>query len=183
MNKARRFTPLGLVLIISLVANALLVGLLLGNRLGTARPGDHLPGAPGGGGSFFIARGMESVVPEETRGELHDAFREAFRESRDARLRKHDARLALSRALAAEPFDEQAVEEAFTAIREADDALTARFQETLTSELAALEPEQRAALVAWMKDMQARREKHMRRRGDHHRRPPEDGGPPPGETP
>ncbi|WP_084398387.1 periplasmic heavy metal sensor [Henriciella aquimarina] len=167
MSRLKSLSPLAVALVISLVANALLLGLVLGNSLGKpARDGDdgRRGGPRGGGEEFMLARGLESVVPEETQDEMRETFRETFRKSRDLWQAKHEARDALTKALAARPFDQAAVDAAFADMRAADDALKARFQSALSDQFESLTQDQRDALVARLEEIEARRERWRERR-------------------
>ncbi len=181
MSRARALPPLAIVLVISLAVNALLIGLFAGNLLGRPdHPGDR--GPRGGNSDFMMARSIEDVVPEADRDQIRQAFRQAFRDSRDIWTEKRAARTALSEALAAEPFDAAAVDQAFADMRAADQALTARFQSVLSQELADLSVEQRATLVERLNEINRRRMERVDRHKDR-RGPPDDGDGPPGDGP
>ena len=174
MSRLRALSPVAIILVISLVANALLIGLVAGNMLGKPRGDGGPPGGPRGGGEdFMLARGLENVVPEAARTEMREAFRDAFRKSRGLWQQKREAREALTAALAAEPFDPARVDAAFEAMREADRALTARFQTELSQQFEGLTAEQRAELVSWLRDMEERRAKWRERRREDRRPPPD----------
>lgn len=178
----KKFSPLLLGLIVSLIANALLAGLLIGGLLGKPKHGHRSPGR--GDPDFAIARGIQSVVPESERGEIRSAFMAAFEESRQLIDEKREAQRRLSAALVAEPFSQSDVDEAFADVRMADLVLKERFQATLSQELAKMEPEQRVALGEWLQQVERRSGRFRGRRGDGERGwrrppPPEDGPPPP----
>lgn len=171
MSKSRRISGLAVALVVSLVVNALLVGLVLGNML--ARPHhdhDRRGGGPRGGGDFAIARGIERVVPEAERAEIRSAFRAAFRSSRTQFMRKREARQGLIEALGAEPFEPATIDRAFGEMREADRALTERFQSVLSEQIAGLSDAERAELVNWMQEVEARRRRHFEHRREDRRR-------------
>ncbi|MEQ9314898.1 MAG: periplasmic heavy metal sensor [Henriciella sp.] len=176
----KKFSPLLLGLIVSLIANALLAGLLIGGLLGKPRHGDRGPGR--GDPDFAIARGIQSVVPESERDEIRSAFMTAFGESRELIDEKREAQRRLSEALVAEPFSQSDVDQAFADIRMADLVLKERFQATLSDELAKIDPAERRALGEWLRQVEERRGRFHGRRGDGERgwrrRPPDEGPPP-----
>lgn len=173
MSRTRALSPVGIVLAVSLIVNALLVGLLIGRTLGDEdRPPKDRGGR--GGDEFEIARAIEQVVPEDTHDDIRSAFREAFREARPLIGEKRSAQRALRETLAADPFDRDAMRAAFENIRTIDDRLTRTFQGTLVEELAELTPQQRQDMAAWLDEMDERRRERRDRRGKR-------GGPPPDE--
>lgn len=173
----KRFSPLLLGLIISLIVNALFVGLIVGGMLGKPRHGHGGPGR--GNPDFAIARGIQSVVPESERDEIRSAFRAAFMESRELIGKKREAQSRLSEALVATPFDKAAVDEAFAEIREADNVLKERFQSVLSERLAEMDPSERQALGEWLRDMEERFGRRGGRRGDGEWRKRGEDSPPP----
>lgn len=170
MSERSRFSTLAVALVASLVVNALLVGLVLGNVMGRPHHNhDRRERGPRGGGDFAIARGIERVVPEEDRAEIRSVFREAFRSSREQFIAKREAREGLNEALAAEAFNPAAVDRAFANMREADRALTERFQTVLSEQIGSLSDAERAELVTWMQEVEARRRRHFQRRREDRR--------------
>lgn len=183
MSQPRALSPLGVVLAISLIANALLLGLWIGNAMGKGKP-PHDRGPRGGGEEAVIARALESILPEGSRQEMRSAFREGFRKAAPYMLQKRQARQELKAALGAEPFDPAAVEAAFDRILEADQRLTRSFHGVLAEELSSLTQTQRNELVAWMDELEATRREWRSHRKDRGDRPDGRGGPPPpGEGP
>ncbi|WP_300393589.1 periplasmic heavy metal sensor [Henriciella sp.] len=187
MSRRRALSTLGIALVVSLIANALLIGLILGNAIGKPDRPHHERGPRGGGEEFEIARGMESVMPDSAHKEMRQAFREAFREARPYWVQKRQAQQALRDAMDADPFDRSAVEAAFTGIRDADQRLTRSFHTVLADELSSLTLDQREDLVGWLKKVDE--ERRARWREHHDRRPGGHGdrhGPPlspPGDEP
>ncbi|MEE2879123.1 MAG: periplasmic heavy metal sensor [Pseudomonadota bacterium] len=169
MSQRRALSSLGIVLAISLIANAALFGLLLGNAVGKGKPPPDR-GPRGGGEEAVIARALESVLPDSARREMRSAFRAGFREAAPFMQQKREARQALKEALAANPFNAGAVEAAFEDIRNADQRLTESFHGVLAEELASLTQDQRDELVAWMEEMDAKRREWRaeRREGRRH---------------
>ncbi|MCR9195723.1 MAG: periplasmic heavy metal sensor [Hyphomonas sp.] len=154
-------------LVVSLIVNALLIGVLIGGGLGQRKAGPP-PGGPGGSEQALI-RGIERSLPDDQRQIVRRAFRQAFVESREQRIAVRDARQRLARLLAAETYDADAVRESFQKLREADAAMRAQMQDVLAEQFGTLTAEQRRAIL---EDLNRR----SRRRGG-----PEDGrrGPPP----
>lgn len=156
----KKLSALTIALIASLVANALLIGLVAGAHLGKPKPSERGPGRANP--DFILARSIQAVVPDAEREEIRAAFRQAFRESRDYIDAKRDAQARLRTAMLATPFDKAAVDQAFADIRAADAVLNERFQASLADQLSSLSAEEREALGARLKEMD---EKFGRRRG------------------
>ena len=172
MSDRSRLSRTSIALIVSLVANALLIGFLVGGQLGER---ERERRGPRGGTEHMIARGIESIMPERERGEIRTAFRDAFRSARGQWQEKRMARDRLIEALRQTPFDRAAVDQAFADMRAADVSLNENFQTTLTDQLAELDDAQR------LEEVEARR---AERRGRSDRRGGPDGdgdrrGPPP----
>ena len=172
MSQQRALSTLGIVLVISLIANALLVGLWIGNMVGRGSNTPVERGPRGGGEDAVIARALESVLPDGARQDMRAAFRQGLREAAPYMRDKHQARQQLKDALAADPFDPAALQRAFEKIRAADERLTRSFHAVLSDELATLSPDQRAELVAWMDRMEARRRAWHGRFGEDGHGPP-----------
>ncbi|WP_084419543.1 periplasmic heavy metal sensor [Henriciella litoralis] len=163
MSALKRLSPLAIALAVSLIANALLVGLVLGDRL--APRSDHRGPPRGGGGDFTIARGIDQIVPEGERNEIRQAFRSAFMDSRERFQDKREARDALTEALAQTPYNKTAVDQAFERMRRTDTELTRSFQTVLSEQLSGLSDAQRAELVTWLEEVESRRQERRERRG------------------
>ncbi|MEM5517862.1 periplasmic heavy metal sensor [Henriciella sp. AS95] len=168
----KKFSPLTIALIVSLVANALLIGLVAGSILG--KPDKRHRGPGRANPDFMIARGIQSVVPDSERKQIRQAFRQAFADSRALIDEKREAQRRLREAMLQTPFDQEAVEQAFADIRAADIVLNERFQASLTEALADLDESEREALGAWLEDMDERFDRRRTRRGerDGQREPP-----------
>lgn len=156
-------SALSMALIASLIVNALLIGLVAGGALGKKGERSH---GHRGGADFQMARELETIVPEGNRGEIRQAFREAFVQSRGQWREKREARRAMMTALSAEPFEPQSLEDAFARMREADTALTRNFQTTLVEQIARLSDSERAELVAWLETVERERRERRERRGE-----------------
>jgi uncharacterized membrane protein len=175
MSEKRALSGLAVGLVISLIANALLIGVLVGGWLGEPDRGHRGPR----GGDHMVARGIEAIVPETNRGEIREAFGQAFRESRSAWRDKREARQTMVEAIAQTPFDKTELENAFERLRVADAAMTRAFQTTLVSQVSELSDSERADLVVWLEEMQGRRaerrrERRSERRDGSRRAPPSD---------
>lgn len=153
-------------LVVSLIVNALLIGVLIGGGLGQRKAGP--PPGGGAGGEQALIRGIDRSLPDEQRRLVRRAFRQAFAESREQRIIVRDARQRLGQLLAAEPYDAEAVRESFRELREADAAMRARIQDVLAEQFGALTVEQRRAII---EDLNKRRPPRGRP-GDDRRGPP-----------
>jgi len=166
MSEATK-TRLPIWLIVSLMANALLVGLLIGGGLGKKRAG---PSNIGPGAERALVQSLDQAIPNDQRREVRQAFRRAFANSRQERVRLRDARRQLGRLLAADPYDSDAVAAAFEDMREADDAMKASMHEALAEHFGALSVEQRRAIIRDFNDRSNRNRNDRGPRGD--RQPP-----------
>lgn len=155
-------------LIVSLIANALLIGVLIGGGLGQRKAG---PPPSAVGQEESIIRGIDRALPDEERREVRQIFRRAFADSRDERVRVRNARRALGRLMNAEQYDAEAVRAGFEELREADAAMKARMHNLIADQFGTLSAEQRRVIL---------RESNRadRRRGDRPP-PPRDRPPPP----
>ena len=131
-------------LIVSLMANALLIGVLIGGGLGQRKAGPPVVQA---GGEEALMRGIDRAVPDDQRRAVRQAFRRAFADTRRERVRVRDARQALGRLFAAEDYDAVKVKAGFAELREADAAMKARMHDVLAEQLGTLSVEERRALL------------------------------------
>ena len=150
-------------LIASLMANALLIGLFIGGGLGQKRAGPPLGGH---GGEQALIRGIDQSVPEDQRQAVRRTFRRAFADTRQERIRLRDVQSELGRRLSAEPYDAEAVRDAFEEMRKAEAAMKARMHDVLAEQFGTLTAEQRRAVI---EDFNRRPRGKPGRRGD---RPP-----------
>lgn len=130
-------------LIVSLVANALLIGLLIGGGLGHRRGG----GPSMGGGEQALIRGIDQAVPEDQRRAVRKAFRSAFSDTREQRLRVREARRELASLLGAETYDAEAVRRGFEDLRNADAVMKSQMHGVLAEQFGTLTVEQRQAVL------------------------------------
>lgn len=147
-------TRLPIWLIVSLMANALLIGLLIGGGLGQRKAG---PGVVSGGSEQALMRAVDRSVSSDQRREVRTAFRRAFADTRPERVRIRNARRELGKLLAARNYDAQAVEAAFAELREADAEMKARMHSVLNAQFQDLTPEQRRGVVRDMNRPDQRR--------------------------
>ena len=154
-------------LVVSLIVNALLVGVIIGGGLGQRKAGP--PPGSSAGSEQALMRGIDRSLPDDERRVVRRAFREAFEGSREERMRVNDSRRRLGELLSAETYDAEAVRENFRQLREADSAMRAKIQDVLAEQFGTLTLEQRRVVI---KDLNQRRPR--RRRPDGERR-----GPPP----
>jgi len=136
-------------LVVSLIVNALLIGLIIGGGLGKRRDG---PPPHPGGSEMEIARGMESVVEGEDRAAMRQALRAAFERSRGERRELRQARRDLSQLLGAEPYDREAVLAGFARLRTADSNMKAGLHDELAIQLEKLSAEQRRAMLRFVEN-------------------------------
>jgi len=138
---------LGPVLLISLAVNLFLVGIF---AVGFLRQSHH------GRDGHSMALGLpHQVVARYLTEEERQTLRATMRENRSTfqplfkDLRA--ARLALSEAVAADPYDPEAAKEAFAAMRAGMDALATRSQGSLVDAFADLTPETRDKIAEALK--------------------------------
>jgi len=143
MSEARK-SRLPIWLIVSLLANALLIGLLIGGGLGQRKAG---PPAGLPGGEEALIRGIDRSVPEDQRRAVRQTFRRAFEDSRSERVAVREARQHLVQVLAADPYDPAAVQAGFADLRNAEARMKSRMQDVLAQQFGALTAEQRRAVM------------------------------------
>lgn len=159
---------LPLWLIISLIVNALLIGLVIGGGLHSKRyPERTYTQQP-------FSRGLPDNLPDADRAVVRDVFRTAARHSREERESVRLARRELATALNREPYDRDEVVQAFERLRSADMAVRQRLHEDLANRLEGLSPDQRRAILYTLD----RRDRRDRRHGGHPRRQPAEQPPP-----
>ena len=158
-------------LIVSLIVNALLIGLNIGGGLGNRRAG---PPAVVPGAEQALIRGIDRSIPAEQRDDIRQAFRRAFTDSRRERVEVRNAQRSLARLLAAEDYDAAAVQRGFADLREAEAAMKAKMHDVLSEKFGTLNAQQRRAII----QQQVRNQSRNRQsdRGD--RRPRDNGSPP-----
>lgn len=147
---------LGPVLLISLAVNLFLGGLF---AVGYFKDGRHHRGGHGmsmGMPHHVVARNLsedERQALRSTMRENRSTFQPLFKDLRDARL-------ALSEAVGADPYDPEATRQAFARMRAGMDALATRSQGALVEAFADLTPETRDKIAEALK--QGRRGDRMR---------------------
>lgn len=129
-----------IILVCSLAVNLLLVGGIAG-RLMAGPPGPPMPDHLG-----WVAR----LLDEDRRRELRPMFVDWVRETRPLRRDIHQSQLVLRDAIAAEPFDRDDVEAALSRLRENQLVWQAATHEELVAILAALRPEERERVIAFL---------------------------------
>lgn len=138
-------------LVISLMANMMLLGLLAGVLL---RPKPPTP--------TFDRRHERFVwVPKEgaERDVIMGVLREAFKASAQPREARNAARKALAEAVTKDPYDEQAVLDAFDLLRSADDAVYASTHREMARLFGDLTLEERTRMARFL--MRGPREREM----------------------
>lgn len=143
---ARRW--LGPAFLVSLAFNLFLVSLI-------AVP--FIKGPPGGGfgpprgEGPMLLQGAFRELPDEDRQEIRRAMREKFREIKPHFREMHQAREALADAIAAEPYDENAVRAAFDEMAKAMAVMSDMGRDAMLESFARLSPEQRQRVAEAMR--------------------------------
>lgn len=137
-------------LTISLVVNALLLGLFIGGGIGNRRDGGGSQGISGGEAQLAI--GIQNAMTAEERSAFRRAIGEAYLKSRDKRSRLNATRVELSEVLVADPYDQAAVEAAFERLRLADVEVKVSLHEEMAGQLGKLSLEQRQAILKSLSD-------------------------------
>ncbi len=122
-------------LIVSLMANMILVGLLAGFLM-QAGP----KGKPDGPPRERISWGDRD---DGTHKAMRRVFKEAFKASSEERMARASSRQQLAEAVTTEPYDADAVREAFRNLRSADDAVNEATHEAMVTLFASLSMEER----------------------------------------
>ncbi|MEO1322165.1 MAG: periplasmic heavy metal sensor [Pseudomonadota bacterium] len=149
-------------LIASLLANALLIGLLIGGGLGQKRAG---PPVSGGGSEQALMRGLDESLSSEDRRIVRQAFRKAFADTRSERIQLREARRQLGQALTADPYDRDLVQERFSVMRELEVKMKGRMHLVLAEQFGTLSAEQRQAIIRDF-NRRSNRSRSGGRRGD-----------------
>jgi uncharacterized membrane protein len=152
-------------LIVSLMVNALLVGLIIGGGIGQKRSG---PSPSIAGDERALIRGIDESVSSDQRQTVRRAFRRAFEDSRSERIAVRNIRRELGRALTADSYDAAEVQATFEKLRDAESAMKKRMHDVLAEQFGELSEDQRSAI---MKDLNQRGQRG-RQRGRDHRPPP-----------
>jgi len=171
------------LLIASLALNLFLVGLIVGGIMSGVRT--FRERGPGFGLSAMEMREVADMLADETRAKFRESMRDSFPELRQAFRDARQARDGVSEALAAEPFDIDALEDAFATARAADDKVWTLSTGAFTKFVGELDEAEREELVEAIKK---RRDFRRSRRDDRPGPPPDfdrplPDGPPPLEPP
>ena len=187
MSSSSRKFPTALVA--SICANAIMVGLVAGMWLSSAKT--RPPERPNGGPDINFDAPIEERLARAAFRELPDGRGEAFRDelsdawraSRELREQIATARKDLADALSADEIDDAVVSEAFQRVRDAEFELRIRFHRRLTEMMLSLPAERLKVLLEMA---MSPHERGMRRDGDRWRNGPggpRPDGPPPGGMP
>ena len=160
-DKAARKLPV--ILILSLMANMLLVGILAGQFIAGSKPAPPGTGGPPPPAEARIAAGLLSTLDDADRRQVRRAFGEALSGNRELIRERHLARRHVAETLSQEPFDSETMQAAFARMRAADAALQERIQVALADQMAELSPQQRAALSELLQSRFAGHRRHGRR--------------------
>nr|WP_321361364.1 periplasmic heavy metal sensor [uncultured Hyphomonas sp.] len=159
-------------LIVSLMVNMILVGLLVGFLL-QASP--RVP--PDGPPPERISWGSRD---DGTREAMRRVFREAFKASAEERAARATVRKHLAEAVSADPYNPDAVRDAFRELRAADDAVNEATHEAMVTLFATMSLEERQHMARiLMRGPGDRRSSHNKRGPDGRNGPAGDGPPPP----
>ncbi|HAE26051.1 MAG TPA: hypothetical protein DCG58_02730 [Hyphomonas adhaerens] len=158
-------------LIVSLLANMILVGLLAGFLL-QAGP----RGKPDGPPAERISWGSRDDGSREV---MRRVFREAFRASAEERTARADVRKRLAETVSADPYDADAMREAFKELRSADDAVNAATHEAMVNLFATMSVEDRQHMARILRHGPGDRRSRHKRGPDGRSGPAGDGPPPP----
>lgn len=140
---------LGPAFLVSLAFNLFLVA-LISVALVKGPPGGEFGPPPRGEGAALL-HGAFKELPEEDRKEIRRAMREKFREIRPHFSEMQEAREALADAVAAEPYDENAVRAAFDEVSRAMTAMSDMGRDAMLDGFARLTPEQRQRVADAMR--------------------------------
>ena len=156
-------------LIVSLMANALLIGLIIGGGLGQRKSGANtsIPGD-----ERALIRGIDEAVPSDQRQTVRRAFSRAFEDSRAERRAVRDVRRKLGSFLSEDSYDATEVQMAFEELRDAESAMKKRMHDVLAEQFGALSEAQRRAIV---QDLNRRGARRGPPGGGRDRRPPPPG--------
>ena len=144
------------LLVVSLALNLFLVGLMAGHRLSPPPIPEAVPGTV-----FADLRRMADVLPAETRGEVRQLFEAHRPEIIRGLMAMRAARDDIRDILLTDPYDPEALQTAFDALRDRTAEVQSVVHAALVEVAGRLGPEERLAIV---------REPH--RRGGSDRRGP-----------
>ena len=160
-------------LIVSLMANMILVGLLAGFLL-QAGP----KGKPDGPPRDRISWGDRD---DGSRDAMRRVFKQAFKASAEERMARVETRQQLAEAVTAEPYDADAVREAFRNLRSADDAVNEATHEAMADLFATMTVEERQHMAEILR--RSPRDHDSKRKMKPGERGGPGGGPPPPPPP
>lgn len=172
-----RATPWIVALLLSILANGVMLGVVLQTTTDGPRPGPHHmrgdgpPPRPGGDGFNF--RAFMGALPEDAREDARilledsrDELRARFRQTRAAQIAAQDA-------VGAEPYDADQVRRAFDDLREARMAMEQAVEAIILDVVAGLEPEDRMRAIEAGRAMPAARRRPRGRNGRRASPPPD----------
>ena len=141
----RHATPWIAALLISVLANGVLIGFVLQREVTPDETPmrSERPGGPQAGGPGFDLRGFVGALPAEQRSALRERMESEMGDMRSLMRDARDARIAAAQALTAEPFDADAVREALARRRETRAAIEAHVEDVIVEIAGELDPETR----------------------------------------
>lgn len=128
------------VALVSLAANLLIVGGLVGGYAAGAR---FQPPRMAQANDAGPARALLQALPQSERAAMRRELARTFVDARAMRKEARDARTALAQTALAEPYDPAAVKAALARMRAADAALAGRFHDAVADAFAKMSPEER----------------------------------------
>ncbi len=161
-------------LIVSLMANMILVGLLAGFLI-QAGPKDKPDGPP----RERISWGERG---DPNREAIRRVFKEAFKASGEERMARVELRRQLAEAVLADPYNADAVREAFSNLRSADDSVNEATHEAMVGLFASMTMEERQHMAEILR-RGPRGHRSKRKMEPAERGGPADGPPPPPPPP
>jgi len=171
-------------LVVSLIFNFFIVGVVIGNRVAERRADDRVAERHARPPALSTSdpRGLIRMLPPQSRRQIGRAIRGDVADVRPLLRQSHRKRKAAIEALAAEPYDEEALAAAFAASREADQALSVAIHEMMLKIADNLSAEDREIIRDALKQRQERRHGRFLKRRPwlDDRRGPRDEPPPPG---
>jgi Spy/CpxP family protein refolding chaperone len=96
---------------------------------------------------FIGAAWVAPLLPEDVRIQLRDRMQQRRMDMRERGLQVRQARLAVIKALAADPYDKAAAEQAFSELRQRVAQVQEVMHTTIVGAAADLTPEQRKAMI------------------------------------
>ncbi len=152
MSEPKKRNWMKYLLIISLGANLVIAGLIIGAKVSGHGPmkGPHMN---------FGMRGFVSALPEGKRSEVRDYFKKNRSKMRAGGDAMRKTRVEIQNILAAQPFDPEALNAAFTQQRSRVTSVTQDAQAALIKIITDMTDAERAEFAENLKKQQLRKDK------------------------